>query len=1109
MPRRARAAAFIIRIYHRGHRMRRWAPLGVGIACLLGLILAFFGSVLFRGEQFSFRDAGHFYYPLYQRVQQEWSAGRIPLWSPEENSGMPLLGNPSAAVLYPGKILYALLPYAWGARLYAIAHVLLAVVGMYALMRSWEVSQTGSGLAAISYAFSGPILFQYCNVIFLVGAAWIPFGLRAADRWLRLGERRAIIGLAFALAMQVLGGEPQSAYLVGLCAAGYAVGLHVLRRGGAGEVPGQNRQDDPTIRRSKRRFALWMTLVLLLWTGATLAGAWYFPKLRYFAHPQRQGMLPVPVLPWIPALRIGILVAWGVVGLWLARRWMKGRDTRLRMMLGGLAASALLAACLAGAQLLPVLEFSGLTERAADEGTHEIYPFSLVPTRCIEWLWPNISGRLLDGHSSWISALTPTMSNRPWAPTLYAGGLTVLLAMTVVRLREASAWHYWIVAILVVSFLGGLGEFCGPLQYARKIPGAAAWIGPNDPPEAPVLRFDGFLRDGDGGFYWLMANVLPGFRSFRYPAKLLTFTALALSVLAGVGWDRCFRGDGRGRSAIAFALLLLGATTVALGAAFLSRNAFVAWLAKTQVGSSASNFGPFDTRGAWIELRNALLHGTAVYTGAVVALWAAARRRQWAGGLAFLLLSADLAVANSKYIYSVPQAIFEEEPRVLRVIEEAEKKNPAPGPYRVHRMPIWSPPAWSDAFSPKRVEEFTLWERGTLQPKFAIPYGLEYVYTQGAAELFDYEFFFAPFHRSIPSENFKFMKLKPGEPIVYYPRRGFDLWNARYFVLPRYAANDQHRGIATFLSNVEHIYPPPLGDPNAFTAEQELEWVKNEDWQLVRNKTAFPRAWIVHQIRYKKPIKGLLRSDRKELTEEMLYQRDFYWKRSATAFLVLIRASGRVGGGGRLLRWTEIQHWLSVGSHGIPVRVVLNARAATRRDGSRHETAGPRGLGRRQLSGLAADDRRRSGDHPSHQSGDARGDRRIGQAPPRLHVSPDVVLCRLRPLRPGCDRLGRRRSVDETGTVGSWEPKARSRLGDVQLCAVGKVAWHTVIDASGANLRTLEYCPDGSLVATVGDSGSERLWNTADPAKRDAPWLAVLHLEILTRRASEYRGARG
>src|SRR5580704_4288192 len=84
------------------------------------LFLACYSPVLFRGRQFGFRDAAHYYYPLYQRVQQEWDAGRVPLWEKEENAGMPLLGNPTAAVLYPLKVIHAVLPYACAARIYVV-----------------------------------------------------------------------------------------------------------------------------------------------------------------------------------------------------------------------------------------------------------------------------------------------------------------------------------------------------------------------------------------------------------------------------------------------------------------------------------------------------------------------------------------------------------------------------------------------------------------------------------------------------------------------------------------------------------------------------------------------------------------------------------------------------------------------------------------------------------------------------------------------------------------------------------------------------------------------------------------------------------------------------
>jgi hypothetical protein len=56
--------------------MRRAVLTLLGPGCAFALLLVCYQDVLFKSGQFSFRDAGGFYYPLYLRVQQEWRAGR-------------------------------------------------------------------------------------------------------------------------------------------------------------------------------------------------------------------------------------------------------------------------------------------------------------------------------------------------------------------------------------------------------------------------------------------------------------------------------------------------------------------------------------------------------------------------------------------------------------------------------------------------------------------------------------------------------------------------------------------------------------------------------------------------------------------------------------------------------------------------------------------------------------------------------------------------------------------------------------------------------------------------------------------------------------------------
>ena len=336
---------------------------------------------------------------------------------------MPLLGNPTAAVLYPGKLIYAVLPYAWGRRVYVVAHTVLAFVAMLVLMRSWQVSWTGSGLSALAYAFGVPILFQYCNIIYLVGAAWLPLGFHAVDRWARLGRRWGLIELAVVLAMQTLGGDPQSSYLLGLAGIGYAAGLAWSRRQ-AGDRPRARSHDVA----SAGSFAWWWlptaALGMATWVIATLMLAQWLPTLR------PKGF-PPPALPWMRHVAPGVATVWMMAGVgflayWRARGW--------RLPLGitwlGLAGSAAMAMALSAAQLLPVVEFIQQTSRAGAEGIHDIYPFSIEPIRFSGLLWPNLLGIPAEGNTFWGDGLRmPGPTSKVWAPSLYLGCLIFTLAM--------------------------------------------------------------------------------------------------------------------------------------------------------------------------------------------------------------------------------------------------------------------------------------------------------------------------------------------------------------------------------------------------------------------------------------------------------------------------------------------------------------------------------------------------------------------------------------------------------------------------------------------------------------------------------------------------------
>ncbi len=232
--------------------------------------------------------------------------------------------------------------------------------------------------------------------------------------------------------------------------------------------------------------------------------------------------------------------------------------------------------CLDGGAALP-----GHRVHAADLAgrrgrTHDIYPFSIEPFRLLEIAWPNILGTQFAGNNYWGEIIhVPGARPKPWVPSLYLGGLTLVLALSSLTLRHGPPWRVWFTVIAVVSLLGSLGKYSSPIWVARVAAETTSSpvpqpllpdLGPIDPVDDTPIRRDGYLRDGDGGFYWCLTHVLPGFRQFRFPAKLFTFTALALAVLAGVGWDRVTAGQASG-ARTTFALLLFGSLAGLTGVA--------------------------------------------------------------------------------------------------------------------------------------------------------------------------------------------------------------------------------------------------------------------------------------------------------------------------------------------------------------------------------------------------------------------------------------------------------------------------------------------------------------------------------------------------------------
>jgi hypothetical protein len=141
---------------------RAGAALGwLSTALALALAAALFFRPLLplpRPTHYVGGDFLSYFYPIYHYVAEEVAAGRLPHWTPFVGAGYPLLADIEAGVLYPPARLLGLLagpPSYVTLELYALAHYLVAGLGMLALGSQAGLGPLPAGVGALVLMLSG------------------------------------------------------------------------------------------------------------------------------------------------------------------------------------------------------------------------------------------------------------------------------------------------------------------------------------------------------------------------------------------------------------------------------------------------------------------------------------------------------------------------------------------------------------------------------------------------------------------------------------------------------------------------------------------------------------------------------------------------------------------------------------------------------------------------------------------------------------------------------------------------------------------------------------------------------------------------------------------
>ena len=752
---------------------------------VFGSVLWLFGRVLFTDESFAYRDGASFYGPLFNWATAEWKAGRIPLWSTQENTGTPVLADTTASLFYPGKLIYCL-PLSW-ARCYAVyvvVHVLLAAGSAFLLARRWTSSVGASGIAALSYALSGPILFQYCNVVYLVSAAWMPIAwLAISAQWEQLKLRWTAV-LAITLALMILGGDPQAAYHA-ILAALLLLGLQWRNR-------------------VRRRCAENLTWQRYRWIG------------------QRAGLLLVA------GLGAGLLAAVQVLPT-------AGWTYRSERALAGVPQSLydVAAARAATPPSAPAVNATKEHWRTLLEtppaGTHarHVYWFSVGPWRLLEWFWPHFSGQRFPTHRRWIESLPA--ESPPWTPTLYMGLLPLLISLGSMRCRAGSLRWRWMSWTAILAILASFGWFgIGWVFHELRS------LVTNAPTAAPLVS------PPAGGVYWWLVVLLPGYAKFRFPAKLFALASLALSMLAARGWDRTFSSTFDTRFERQLKVRLLAISAFSLSAAAVIWPTSQRWGDWFAAVTPDLLFGPLQARQAGQDLALALFH-TGVIAGLfwilirwhrVLAQDHPARVKRWTGvpiAAAFVLTAVELVVVHQPLIQSAPLAAWQAAPaaevRIRAGATDPVDSTRDTGRVFRGRRSGWGKPGWQTVSSAQRLAETVRWDRDTLRSRYHLETGLALVESETTIRPVDYS--------SLLRIGRQLGWTRPDGVTEPHPLV-LNALGARYWLLP---ANTIPPGTD----------PSSADDRPASRPVNRLYQSKNENWALWENPNRLPRVWLVRR----------------------------------------------------------------------------------------------------------------------------------------------------------------------------------------------------------------------------------------------------------------------
>jgi hypothetical protein len=181
-------------------------------AAALGLV-ALFWWPLFEGGGFVGGDVYSYYLPQKVVYAEDLAARELPLWNNRAGHGYPIVGESQTGPFYPFNVVfYATLPLNTAYNVNHLLHYSLAFVFTWLYARSLALSRWSSGLCALVYTY-GWFPPRSCWEWAIIGGAWMAAALWCVERFFSTRQTRFALGLCGVLALQLLAGHFNLAFL--------------------------------------------------------------------------------------------------------------------------------------------------------------------------------------------------------------------------------------------------------------------------------------------------------------------------------------------------------------------------------------------------------------------------------------------------------------------------------------------------------------------------------------------------------------------------------------------------------------------------------------------------------------------------------------------------------------------------------------------------------------------------------------------------------------------------------------------------------------------------------------------------------------------------------